>query len=227
MITLKPKPNYAIIVAGGTGKRMGAEIPKQFLPLKGLPILMHTLNAFSKAAIFNELIVVLHPNYHQYWNDLCKKFDFTITHKLANGGDTRFQSVKNGLCAIEENEGFVAIHDAVRPLVSPELIVKCVEAATEFGNAVPAIPPHESVRKGSPSKNKAEDRNTFWLVQTPQVFGLNKLKNCYNTDWEEIFTDDASVAEKAGENIHIIEGERTNIKVTTPFDIAIAKNLLG
>ncbi len=223
---MKLLPNYALIVAGGSGTRMGAELPKQFIELKGLPILMHTLNVFEESNLFNKTILVMHPDYHDYWQNLCAKHHFCVGHTLVQGGETRYHSVKNGLNALKGKNGLVAIHDGVRPLVTHTLIAKCVDAAQEHGNAVPALNPHESIRQGTFANNHSLDRNSLWQVQTPQVFNLNRLTEYYQAKWTEAFTDDASVAEIAGEKIYIVEGERENIKITTPTDLSIAETFL-
>jgi 2-C-methyl-D-erythritol 4-phosphate cytidylyltransferase len=219
--------NYAIIVAGGSGIRMGGDLPKQFLELNGLPILMHTLNVFQKSNLFSAIVLVMHPDYHNYWQNLCITHHFRVSHTLVEGGETRYHSVKNGLNALKGKSGLVAIHDGVRPLVTQTLIGKCIDAAQKHGNAIPAINPHESIRQGTFAHNHSVDRKDFWLVQTPQVFNLNGLTNHYQTKWTEVFTDDASVAEMGGEKIYIIEGERENIKITAPADFRIAETFLS
>lgn len=223
---MRLQPNYALIVAGGSGTRMGADLPKQFLELKGLPILMHTLNVFEKSNLFNEILLVIHSEYHDYWQNLCTKHHFSINHTLIKGGETRYHSVKNGLNALKGKNGLVAIHDGVRPLVTQTLIGKCVDAAQEHGNAVPALNPHESIRQGTFARNHSVDRKSLWLAQTPQVFNLNHLTDYYQAKWTEAFTDDASVAEMGGEKIYIVEGEMENIKITTPADLSIAETFL-
>ncbi|NHB68970.1 2-C-methyl-D-erythritol 4-phosphate cytidylyltransferase [Perlabentimonas gracilis] len=220
-----PSSRYALIVAGGSGVRMGAEIPKQFLCVNGLPILMHTLKAFQHLTPCPSIFLVLPEREHSRWDNLCKQHSFTIPHTLVVGGDTRYQSVKNGLNSIK-GDGLVAIHDGVRPLVSLALLDKCFNEALRYGNAIPAVRPVETVRMGGESNSKQVSRENCWLVQTPQVFNLSVIKRCYTSPYNPNFTDDASVAEHGGESIRIIEGERENIKITTPADIAIAEAIL-
>lgn len=217
---------YAIIVAGGTGTRMGSVSPKQFLNLNGLPILMRTINAFASSTVKPIITLVLPADQIEAWNMLCKEYSFKVPHSIVSGGDTRFQSVKNGLMTLE-GEGLVAIHDGVRPLVSHSLIERCFRFAESQGNAIPAIKPVESVRIGNAHQNRKENRDLMWLAQTPQVFNLIELKECYNVKWSDDFTDDASVAEAFGISINIVEGERENIKITSPLDLAIAETILG
>ncbi len=218
-------PRYAIIVAGGSGVRMGASLPKQFLPLNGLPVLMHTLKAFERTDNRIELVLVLPTNQFLAWEELCRKHSFNIKHLLVEGGETRFHSVFNGLNAIG-NTGLVAIHDGVRPLVNPELIDRCFETAAEFGSAVPAVKPNESVRAGNLTKNHSANRDNVWLVQTPQTFRVETIKECYKTPWQSAFTDDASVAEWNGLKITMIEGSPENIKITRPVDLIWAETIL-
>jgi 2-C-methyl-D-erythritol 4-phosphate cytidylyltransferase len=218
--------NHALIVAGGSGTRMGAETPKQFLPLCGLPILMHTLNVFNSLKPKPNILLVLPATEHLRWKELCAKYSFTVPHTLVTGGETRFHSVKNGLKALE-GDGLVAIHDGVRPLVSKDLIEKCFSVAEEKGSAIPAIKPHESIRFGTQNQSRIESRDLCWLVQTPQVFYLNEIKSFYEFEYSPNFTDDASVAEAKGKDIFIVDGERENMKITTPLDMDIATALLN
>jgi 2-C-methyl-D-erythritol 4-phosphate cytidylyltransferase len=216
---------YAIIVAGGSGSRMQHKIAKQFLLLDGKPILMHTLEAFAACPLNPEILLVLNIHQHQYWEELCKAHSFIIPHQLIKGGDQRFHSVKNGLKAIK-GKGIVAIHDAVRPLVSPALISRSFEAAEAHGNAVAAIPPTDSVRKVLfDGKTEALNRNELLLIQTPQTFAIEILRKAYQQPFRNEFTDDASVAEYSGFTIHIIEGARENLKITYPEDLEIASIL--
>jgi 2-C-methyl-D-erythritol 4-phosphate cytidylyltransferase len=219
------KNRFAVIVAGGSGNRMGVSVPKQFLPLRGIPVLMHTLTVFHQASPRPSIYLVLPINEQNRWKELCQKHSFTIPHKLISGGETRFQSVKNGLLAIE-GEGIVAIHDGVRPLVTSHLIEECFITAEQKGNAVPAIRPYETIRSGSNTDNRKENREDYWLIQTPQVFKLDQIRGYYQMAKDVNFTDDASVAEDFGTRINILEGNRENIKITTPIDIAIAEAIL-
>lgn len=217
---------YAIIVGGGSGKRMQNTIAKQFLLLKNKPVLMHTLSAFYASSFKPEIILVLHADLHQYWEELCMKYNFDIPHVLIRGGEQRFHSVRNGLMAIK-GEGVVAIHDAVRPLVSSKLIAKAYEVAEETGNAVSCIRPSDSVRRVKEnSESKVINRDELVLIQTPQTFEISQLRTAYQQHYKPKFTDDASVVEKAGFKINLIEGERNNLKITYPEDLELANFLL-
>jgi 2-C-methyl-D-erythritol 4-phosphate cytidylyltransferase len=209
---------YAIIVAGGSGSRMKSDIPKQFIEVGGLPILMHTLKRFKEADSTIEMILVLPESQFVYWNNLCEKYQ-TVPHQLVKGGNTRFQSGLNGLQVIE-NEGLVAIHDGVRPFVSVEIINESFRVAAEKGTAVVSVPSKDSVRVNG----QAIDRSTVRLIQTPQTFQIALIKKAFETEELSTFTDDASVAEHAGFTINLIEGNYENIKITTPEDLLWAEN---
>ncbi len=215
---------YAIIVAGGSGKRMQNSVAKQFLLLKNKPVLMHTLSAFYSSPFKPEIILVLHEDSHKYWEELCIKYGFNIPHLLIKGGQQRFHSVRNGLMAIK-GDGIVAIHDAVRPLVSSKLITKTFEFAEENGNAIACIKPSDSVRKIKKDTSKIVDRDELVMIQTPQTFEISQLRTAYQQHYKPKFTDDASVVEKAGFKINLVEGERNNFKITYPEDLELA-NLL-
>ncbi len=217
--------HYIIIVAGGSGSRMKAETPKQFLLLDGKPILMHTIARFHEADAQMQLIVVLPQKEMEEWKTLCAKHNFNIPHQLAAGGETRFHSVKNGLEFVKE-ESIVAIHDGVRPFASVALIKKCFVEAEQKGNAVPCIRINESIRKVEEEGSKIADRNSFVIIQTPQYFNSEILKKAYQSEFKNIFTDDASVTESSGEKINLIEGERENIKITFPVDLMLAETIL-
>jgi 2-C-methyl-D-erythritol 4-phosphate cytidylyltransferase len=212
---------YAIIVAGGSGSRMKSDIPKQFIEVGGLPILMHTLKQFKEADAEIELILVLPESQFEYWNMLCKKYS-TAPHQLVKGGKTRFQSGLNGLQVIE-NEGIVAIHDGVRPFVSIDIINESFKIAAEKGTAVVSVPSKDSVRVNG----QAIDRSTVRLIQTPQTFQISLIKKAFETEELSTFTDDASVAEHAGFTINLIEGNYENIKITTPEDLLWAEVILN
>jgi len=217
---------YAIIVAGGSGSRMKNSIAKQFLLLEGLPLLMHTILAFHKCVLNPEIILVLNIHQHSYWEELCKRYDFQIPHEVVKGGEQRFDSVKNGLKLIK-TKGIVAVHDAVRPLVSSNLIVRSYQEAEEKGNCVVGIPPTDSVRRViSEGHSESLNRTELLLIQTPQTFQSDILKKAYEKPYRNEFTDDASVAEYSGININVVEGERENIKITFPEDLQIAEILL-
>lgn len=220
--------NYAIIVAGGTGSRMLSAIPKQFLLLKGRPVLMHTIEAFYSSLSKPQVILVLHAGFHQYWEQLCAEHDFKIPVTLVKGGETRFQSVKNGLDVIsDEQNAVVAIHDAVRPLISHEVIDESYRYAFEHGNAIVAIKSRDSVRQAWNDHSISLKRDDIYLIQTPQTFRSDILKKAYQVNYDEHFTDDASVVERAGEIINIIIGSHQNMKITYPEDIAIAEAILN
>ncbi len=220
---LKSEKYYAIIVAGGSGSRMRAVLPKQFLTLNGYPILMHTLQAFAASDAQPELILVLHPDYHEYWSRLCDEYAFQIPHTISNGGDTRFASVKNGLSFISATNALVAIHDAVRPLTGKAIIDNAYAHAATYGNAVVAVKSRDSVRRLAGEHSVSLLRDEIWLVQTPQTFRFSQLKKAYEQPFSPWFTDDASVVEQSGEKINLVEGSYQNIKITFPEDISIAE----
>jgi 2-C-methyl-D-erythritol 4-phosphate cytidylyltransferase len=216
---------YAIIVAGGSGTRMQSIVPKQFLLLNGLPVLMHTLLAFHHTPSMPKLIVVLPEAFHQHWQELCTDHHFTVDHQLISGGSTRFHSVKNGLSLVPQ-DALVAVHDAVRPLVSAEVIERAYKQAMSQSAVVVAVKSRDSVRQVKEAYNQSLLRDEIYLVQTPQTFKADLLKQSYENPYQESFTDDASVAEHAGFTIHIAEGSYQNFKITFPEDIAIAELLL-
>jgi len=213
---------FVIIVAGGSGSRMGTELPKQFLELCGKPILMHTIQLFFDFDPESELILVLPDAQREFWVDLCLKHSFSLRYQIASGGETRFHSVQNGLNLIQGN-GIVFIHDGVRPLVSQDTLGKCFEMALNYGNAIPVLPVTESLRKLDGTQNVSVDRSLYFSVQTPQTFLSEQILETYRQPYESGFTDDASVAEKAGFSINMVEGNRENIKITTPTDLIIAE----
>lgn len=223
--SIHKKPKTVIIVAGGTGKRMQADIPKQFIELKSKPILMHTIEVFVKYDHHINIIVVLPENQMAVWKQMCKKYNFNIAHQMVAGGATRFDSVKNGL-ELAPDEGLVAVHDGVRPLVSVQTIHRCFEMAERTGTAIPVIDIVESIRKVKENDNEAVDRNLYKAVQTPQVFEAQILKAAYRQDYVPAFTDDASVVEAFGHKISIVEGNKENIKITTPLDLGIGELFL-
>ena len=215
----------AIIVAGGKGERMNAEIPKQFLEIHGKPILMHTLEVFRRYDASMELILVLPSVQIEFWKELCKKHAFDIPHQIVSGGQTRFQSVKNGLKATRSNL-LIAVHDGVRPLVSIDTIERCFDEAEKSGAAIPVIDLVESIRQISENESSSVDRSAYKLVQTPQVFESELLKKAYEQEFTPLFTDDASVVEALGTKIQLVDGNRENIKITTEFDLRIAESLI-
>ncbi len=223
--------DFCIVVAGGKGLRMGADLPKQFLPIGGRPLLMYTLEAFAQAVPGINVVLVLPRDQQAYWRDLCRKHAFTLAHTIADGGATRFHSVQSGLRAIEaaatpDDESLVAVHDGVRPFVAHDVICRCLATARECGTAVPVVPVVETVRELLNDGSVTRDRSRFRLVQTPQTFRLSLLRQAYEQPYTEAFTDDASVVEALGHSIALVEGNRENIKITTPFDLTVAEALV-
>jgi 2-C-methyl-D-erythritol 4-phosphate cytidylyltransferase len=214
---------FVIIVAGGSGKRLGTDIPKQFLLLNEQPLLMHTIKRFYEADAVINVIVVIPEKDINYWKTLTAKYNFNVEHKIVKGGNTRFQSVSNGLEIINE-QGIVAIHDGVRPFCSAALINRCFQEAEKNSNAIPVVKIPETIRQVSDENNFIVERDMYRLVQTPQCFNLVKLKKAYGTlkSGNEKFTDDAGVFENDGNKIHLIEGEKNNIKITVKEDLVIA-----
>jgi len=217
---------YAIIVAGGKGERMGTNVPKQFLELAGKPILMHTIEKFKTTFPTIKIILALPENQLDFWKELCFKYEFTkIPIQIAKGGDTRFHSVKNSLKLVKE-KSIVAIHDGVRPLVSSKTISTCYSEAENKGNAIPVVPVVESLRHVQDKRNNAVKRSCYRLVQTPQCFNSELIFKAYQQDFDLSFTDDASVVEKLGETIYLVDGNEENIKITTEEDLLIAEALI-
>ena len=217
---------YAIIVGGGSGSRMKSDIPKQFLPLKGRPVLMHTIDAFHSSSLDPEIIVVLNVDYHKYWENLCKEHNYSIPHQLVRGGLQRFHSVQNGLKKIKGN-AIVAIHDAVRPLINPKFIDLAFQQAEVIGTAIAAVGSRDSVRQRNQTGTVSLNREDIYLIQTPQVFKSNILRKAYKQDYRNEFTDDATVVDRSGVEINLIEGDIRNIKITFPEDILIAEIYLN
>lgn len=216
-----------IIVAGGKGLRMGMELPKQFIPIGGVPILMRTLQAFHAAELSMAIILVLPHSQISYWYKICKEYHFSIPYVLAEGGANRFESVKNGL-AKTVADGLIGVHDGVRPFVAPEVIKLCYETAAEHRAAVPVIDIFETVREiDSGTKNHVVPRDRYKLVQTPQVFEADLLHRAYQQAFSPDFTDDASVVGRLGVPVTLVAGNRENIKITTPFDLKVAESLVG
>lgn len=217
----------AIIVAGGKGLRVGGEVPKQFQLIGNKPMLMHTIEVFYACNRQMKIVVVLPRDYYSLWDNLCKKYHFTIPVVTVEGGETRFHSVRNGLSIVSDDE-IVAIHDAARPFVLPEVIDRCFRESSLFEcGVIPVIDEKNSVRIVAPDgSSKPIDRNSIKLVQTPQVFPAHLLKKAYNVDYRSHFTDDASVAEEYGIEIHLVEGNEENIKITTAFDMKWASFFL-
>ena len=215
---------HIIIVAGGKGLRMGGDIPKQFLPVCGKPVLMRTMEAFHTYDAAIHIILVLPVSQQAYWKELCQEYQFSLSHDIANGGDTRFHSVMNGLALVEGN-GLVGVHDGVRPFVSQEVIARCYEEAEACKAVIPVIDVVETVRHLTEEGSETVPRDRYKLVQTPQVFEVELLRRAYQQTYTDLFTDDASVVEALGEKVYLVKGNRENIKLTTPFDLKLAEML--
>lgn len=225
-------PNFAIIVAAGSGQRMNNSLPKQFHLLDGLPVLMRTIHAFFRAnGSKPEIVVVLAAEWMDYWTDLCYKFQFHVPHFIVEGGSSRFKSVRNGLDFIVSEklagdemraDSVIAVHDGARPLVSPSLIDETFEVAARNGAVVPGISSADSVRYAESGSNKALPRDQVYLIQTPQTFRAAVILNAYLQEESPLFTDDASVVEANGTPVTLIEGDKTNLKITTETDLAVA-----
>jgi len=218
--------DYVIIVAGGKGLRMGSDIPKQFLPIGGKPVLMRTLERFREYSESLQIILVLPEAQQDYWRQLCEQYHFKVKYLLANGGQTRFHSVQNGLALIPDDaEGVVGVHDGVRPFPSIEVIRNCYETAREKKAVIPVIPVVETVRHLEGEGSVTVPRGDYRLVQTPQTFDIQLLQTANRQPYNDGFTDDASVVESYGHQITLVEGNRENIKITTPYDIIVAEAL--
>ena len=248
--------DYIIILAGGKGLRMGSDIPKQFLPIGGMPVLMHTLKRFREYSKELKIILVLPKQQQAYWQTLCEEYHFQEDYLIANGGETRFHSIKNGLQLIPDDaQGLVGVHDGVRPFPSVEVIRNCYETARREGSAIPVIPVvetirhlegqsyvtsfhdfcHDSAKRASTmalaapkvQRSRTVPRDEYRLVQTPQVFDIQLHKKAYAQDYRDSFTDDASVVESMGHAVALVEGNRENIKITTPFDCIVAEGIIN
>lgn len=219
--------DFVIIVAGGKGLRMGGDVPKQFLPINGKPVLMRTLERFREYSADLQIILVLPKSQQDYWHSLCSEYGFTLDYRIADGGETRFHSVQNGLALIPDDvQGVVGVHDGVRPFVSVEVIERCYETARTANAVIPVTPVVETLRHiESDTKGYNVLRSDYRLVQTPQTFDIRLLKHANEQPYSEAFTDDASVVEAIGQSVTMVEGNRENIKITTPFDIVIAEAL--
>ncbi len=216
--------DYVIIVAGGKGLRMGTDIPKQFLPIGGKPVLMRTLERFREYSEALQIILVLPKDQQDYWKELCKEYNFNVEYLLADGGQTRFHSVQHGLAFIPDDaEGVVGVHDGVRPFVSVDVIRRCYETVRTAKAVIPVVPVVETLRHIEKGNVYRAD---YRLVQTPQTFDIQLLKAANRQPYQETFTDDASVVEAYGQEVSMVEGNRENIKITTPFDMTIAEVLI-
>ena len=217
---------HAIIVAGGKGTRMGSETPKQFLPVHGIPILVHTIRAFLSADQQTQICLVLPEDQLERWSTIAVAYQLTSL-QVTVGGATRFESVKNGLKSITEKTGLVAIHDAVRPCIAPGIINRCYQVAKVAGSAIVCVPSKDSLRKKVDDATVAVDRSKYYLVQTPQVFDIAMINSAYHEASGDHFTDDASVVEHAGHQMSLVEGDYKNIKITTPEDLLVAEAYLN
>lgn len=218
--------HHVIITAGGSGTRLQSELPKQFLLLSGLPVLMHTVKKFF--GISGKIIVTLPENHFSTWKKLCDVYEFAIPHEVVGGGESRFHSIKNALEKITDDDSLVAVHDGVRPSVSEKLIRKIFSEGEKNGNAVPFLLLSESIRRVDGNENSYTDRKNFVSVQTPQCFGIASLRKAYAQKFSESFTDDATAVEAAtGEKIFLVEGEKQNIKITTMEDLIVAELFLS
>ena len=217
--------DYVIIVAGGKGLRMGGEVPKQFMPVGGLPVLMRTMLRFREYSPDLHIILVLPKAQQEYWRSLCRQHQFNVPYLLAQGGRTRFHSVQSGLMLIPDDaQGLVGVHDGVRPFVSVDVIARCYEAAKTERAVIPVTPVVETLRHIPTQKNVL--RSDYCMVQTPQVFDIQLLKAANRQPYQDGFTDDASVVEAYGHEVKMVDGNRENIKITTPFDLKIAETLI-
>jgi 2-C-methyl-D-erythritol 4-phosphate cytidylyltransferase len=225
--------DYVIIVAGGKGLRMGSDIPKQFLPIGGKPVLMRTIERFREYAKDLQIILVLPEAQQDYWQGLCNEYHFEVEYQLANGGQTRFHSVQNGLALVPDDaQGVVGVHDGVRPFPSIDVIRRCYDTARTAKAVIPVIPVVETVRHLTECPTLCEaasvtvPRDEYRLVQTPQTFDIQLLKAANRQSYNDGFTDDASVVESYGHAITLVEGNRENIKITTPYDITVAEAII-
>lgn len=229
--------DYIIIVAGGKGLRMGGDIPKQFLPVSGLPVLMRTMLRFREYSPELNIILVLPKAQQDYWHSLCAQYQFDMTYQLADGGQTRFHSVQNGLALVPDDaEGVVGVHDGVRPFVSVDVIRRCFEQARLQKAVIPVVPVVETLRHiipessssvNSPAHSVTVPRDEYRLVQTPQCFDIQLLKEANKQPYQDAFTDDASVVEAYGYGVTLVDGNRENIKITTPADLLLAESILN
>lgn len=219
--------DYIIIVAGGKGLRMGGDLPKQFMPLHGKPVLMHTIERFRAYSDELKIILVLPHEQQDYWRQICQKHNFNVEHTVVDGGQTRFHSSQNGVAAVPDDAtGVIGIHDGVRPFVSEETIARCFEAARQFGAALPVLPVIDTLRRVTDDGGYNVQRNDYRTVQTPQTFDAQLLKQAFKQPYSDNFTDDASVVEALGHKVTMVDGNRENIKLTTPFDLVVAEALI-
>ncbi|HSV89166.1 MAG TPA: 2-C-methyl-D-erythritol 4-phosphate cytidylyltransferase [Bacteroidales bacterium] len=216
---------FVLITAGGQGSRMHTNTPKQFLEIAGKPVLMHAIEAFINYDRHISLVIVLPHDKIKYWNDFCQKSLFNYPHKVVPGGLTRFHSVQNGLKHVPD-DCLIAIHDGARPLVSAQAIERVFAYAEKHGNAVPCVGVKESLRIDDHGHNQPLDRSKVRIIQTPQAFHANLIKEAYEKEYNVEFTDDATLLESNGTRIHLVEGNYENIKITTPEDLIVAEALI-
>ena len=214
-----------IITAGGIGKRMGGNLPKQFLNIAGKPILFHTINCFYNFDNNAQILVTLPDNWKFYWNELCEKHGFTIPHIVVSGGEERYHSIQ--LALVQATGKYIAVHDGVRPLVSLDTIIRSFDSASEFGTGIPVLPIKDSLRDVTNSTSVAVNRTNYRIVQTPQVFERELLLNAYSRPFHSGITDDASLVEESGVSVHLVEGNEENIKITTQLDLNFCELLVG
>ncbi len=217
---------YAIIVAAGKGTRMQSPTPKQFLKLDGKPLILHSIAAFAEFDPAIIIILVIPGDQFSVWEKITSEFELPISVQITAGGETRFDSVKNGLALITDQDAIVAVHDSVRPLVTVKTISSSFKSAERYGNAVPAIPLNDSIRQIVSTESVALDRSKYCLIQTPQCFSVPLIKKAYSQEYKYTFTDDASVVESLGEKIYLVDGNVDNFKLTSPIDLAIAEALI-
>lgn len=218
--------HYVIIVAAGRGSRMQLPTPKQFIKLDGKPVLLHSINAFATYTADVNIILVLPPDQFDMWEKIKSEYNVTVPVQITAGGETRFASVKNGLALITESEALVGIHDAVRPLVSQKTISGAFKSAERYGSGIPAVPLSDSIRQIESKRSVAVDRSRYCVVQTPQCFRFSILSKAYNQEYRYTFTDDASVVEADGNEVHLVDGNVDNFKLTTRVDLIVAEAML-
>lgn len=216
---------YAIIVAGGTGTRMKGDVPKQFMPLSGKPVILYSVEAFHAYDPTLEIILVIHSEYLTLWEQLVRNFKVSIPHQVVAGGETRFDSVKNGL-GLVNHDGLIAVHDAARPIINKGFLESLFSAALTYGSAIPVLPVSDTIRVLDGNTSHQYDRTFLRAVQTPQIFKVSELQRAYTQSYQPTFTDDGSVMESAGFLLHLTEGRTDNIKITHPQDIAVAEVLI-
>ena len=213
-----------IITAGGIGKRMNSDLPKQYIPVNGLPVLMHTINKFYEFNSEIQIVISLPKDFIQLWRDLCQKHNFKVLHEITEGGAERYHSIKNALKKVTGD--IVMVHDAVRPLVSLQTISNVINQARVKGAAIPVLPVKDTLRKGNSERSQHQDRSEFWIVQTPQAFKVELLNEAYEIPYSSAVTDDASLVEALGKQVFLTEGNEENIKITTPFDLKLVEFLM-